>query len=101
MRVLAAAVSYPAMQPPSRSRSWLGLTATLARRALVHPPLAIALLRIAWRFRDRRWWRRFPFLPLPAREYVRWRMHTAYGDDDFVPPPEDVIRYARWAVKDR
>ena len=89
------------MQPPSRSRSWLGLTATLALRALVNPPLAIALLRVAWRFRDRRWWRRVPFLPLPAKEYVRWRMHTAYGDDDFVPPPEDVIRYARWAVKDR
>jgi len=23
-------------------------------------------------------------------------MYTAYGDYDAVPPPEDVIRYARW-----
>jgi hypothetical protein len=88
------------MQPDTRPRSWIGLTLALAARAARHPSLASDLLRVAWRFRDRRWWRRFPFLPLPAKEYVRWRMHTAYGDDDFVPPPEDVIRYARWAVKD-
>ena len=101
MRAEAGFVSYPPMQPLSRSRSWLGLTTTLALRALVDPPLATALLRVAWRFRDRRWWRRFPFLPLPARDYVRWRMHTAYGDDAYVPPSEDVSRYARWAVKEK
>jgi hypothetical protein len=39
-------------------------------------------------------------LPLPAREYVRWRMHTAYGSYDFVPPAADVVRYARWAVRE-
>jgi hypothetical protein len=27
---------------------------------------------------------------------VRWRMHTAYGDHDVVPPADDVVRYARW-----
>jgi hypothetical protein len=52
---------------------------------------------VAWRFRERGWFRRFPVLPLPAREYVRWRMHTAYGDHHTVPPVEDVIRYAHWA----
>jgi hypothetical protein len=26
-------------------------------------------------------------------------MYTAYGDADAVPPVEDVIRYARWAVR--
>ena len=87
------------MQPATRPRSWTRLTLALAARAAVRPSLAADLLRVAWRFRERRWWRRFPFLPLPAREYVRWRMHTAYGDGDFVPPVEDVIRYARWAVK--
>ena len=40
-----------------------------------------------------------PFLPLPARDYVRWRMYTAYGDPDAVPPVEDLIRYAHWAVR--
>jgi hypothetical protein len=76
--------------------SWPRLTLTLALRALRSPSLAADLLRVAWRFRARGWYRRPPFLPLPSREYVRWRMYTAYGDYDAVPPAEDVIRYARW-----
>ena len=27
-----------------------------------------------------------PFLPLPDREYLRWRMYTAYADEAAVPP---------------
>jgi len=27
---------------------------------------------------------------------VRWRMFTAYGDEEAVPPVADVIRFARW-----
>jgi hypothetical protein len=76
--------------------SWLSLTARLAARSVVHPRLAVDLLRVAWRFRRRRWFARFPFLPLPARDYVEWRMHTAYGDHHAVPPAADVERYARW-----
>ena len=76
---------------------WLTLAVRLAGRALAHPSVALDLLTVAWRFRDRRWFARFPFLPLPARDYVRWRMHTAYGDAHTVPPVDDVIRYATWA----
>ena len=78
---------------------WTRLSLTLALRSLARPALAADLLRVAWRFRSRRWYKRFPFLPLPARDYVRWRMHTAYGDHDIVPPADDVIRYARWACR--
>lgn len=78
--------------------SWSRLTLSLALRALRHPATGAALVRVGWRFRRRHWWRRFPFLPLPASDYVRWRMHTAYGDSDFVPSVDDVVRYARWAV---
>ena len=81
--------------------TWLRLSLALAARAAVRPALAAQLLRVAWRFRSRQWWRRAPFLPLPDRDYVRWRMHTAYGDHDAVPPADDVIRYARWAVKEQ
>lgn len=77
--------------------TWPRLAATLTLRAAAHPPLAADLLRVAWRFRRRGWYRRPPFLPLPSRDYVRWRMYTAYGDYDAIPPAEDVIRYARWA----
>jgi hypothetical protein len=78
--------------------SWPRLTLTLALRALTHPALAVDLVRVAWRFRSREWYTRFPFLPIPDRTYVRWRMYTAYGDYDAIPPASDVERYARWAA---
>ena len=80
---------------------WGRLTLELAWHALRRPTLAADLLRVLWRFRSRHWYRRPPFLPLPSRDYVRWRMHTAYGDYDAVPPAEDIVRYARWAGSDR
>ena len=79
--------------------SWMRLSLQLAARAALNPALARALLTVAWRFRDRHWLRRFPFLPLPSRGYVRWRMHTAYGDPDTIPPADEVVRYARWASR--
>ncbi len=68
----------------------------LSARALVSPRLALDLLATAWAFRRRGWWRKAPFLPVPDREYLRWRMYTAYGNEDAVPPAGDVIRFARW-----
>lgn len=76
--------------------SWFSLLLTLTARALVNPALAVDLLRVAWRFRHRHWFRRFPFLPLPAASYVRWRLYTAYGDEQAIPPADDVIAFARW-----
>jgi hypothetical protein len=76
--------------------SWLGLTARLSARAFVSPRLALDLLRTAWAFRRRHWWRKPPFLPVPDRTYLKWRMYTAYADENAVPPAEDVIRFARW-----
>jgi hypothetical protein len=81
------------MQTPA---SWTSFYARLALRAAVRPRLAVDLARLAWSFRARDWYRRPPFLPLPPRVYVRWRMFTAYGDEDAVPPVEDVVRFARW-----
>lgn len=76
--------------------SWFSLIATLTARAIINPRVAVDLLRVAWRFRHRHWYRRFPFLPLPAITYLRWRLYTAYGDEGTVPPPSDVIAFARW-----
>lgn len=75
---------------------WVRLILALTLRAIVNPFLAIDLLRVAWRFRHRHWLRRFPFLPLPALSYVRWRMYTAYGEEDAVPPTDDVIAFVKW-----
>lgn len=72
----------------------------LTWRGLRHPAIGLALVRVGWRFRARAWYRRFPFLPLPDATYLRWRMYTAYGDENAVPPADDIVRYARWAVRD-
>jgi hypothetical protein len=76
--------------------TWSSLVFTLIRRALLDPRLAVDLLRTGWAFRRRRWWAAAPFLPLPDRAYLRWRMYTAYADERAVPPADDVVRFARW-----
>jgi hypothetical protein len=76
--------------------SWTTLTLRLLGRGLIDPRLGIDLLKTAWAFRRRRWWSRAPFLPVPDREYLRWRMYTAYADEAAVPPATDVVRVARW-----
>jgi hypothetical protein len=81
---------------PRYRGSWSALTRRLVLRALVSPRLALDLVKAAWAFRRRGWWRQAPFLPLPDPTYLRWRMYTAYGDESAVPPLRDVIRFARW-----
>lgn len=81
---------------PRYRGSWASLIAALAARAVVNPRLALDLVRTGWAFRSRGWWRRVPFLPLPDVPYLRWRMYTAYGHEEAVPPAGDVIRFARW-----
>lgn len=78
--------------------NWERLSLALALRSVMHPTLAVDLVRVAWRFRAREWYRRAPFLPLPDTTYLKWRMYTAYGDFDAVPSPEEVERYVRWAA---
>lgn len=93
-----ADVALSTSQRPS-VRRWLGLILALKVRCILNPRLAIDLLRLIWAFRARNWLRKPPFLPLPPSEYIRWRMYTAYGDENAIPPIEDVIRFARWRRK--
>ena len=63
---------------------------------LVRPSLwGVAVAQVATLARPG-WWRRRPFLPLPDREYLRFRMLTAYGDPDHRPEPADVVAYLHW-----
>lgn len=77
-------------------RQWSALAFGLAWRALLNPRAALDLIGLAWALRARDWYRVPPYLPLPPAEYLRWRMYTAYGDEDRVPPAGDVLRMARW-----
>ncbi|HXZ83170.1 MAG TPA: hypothetical protein VED84_05405 [Acidimicrobiales bacterium] len=45
----------------------------------------------------KRWWRRRPFLPLPDRDWIAFRMEVAYGDPCAVPSAEDLADYLAWA----
>ena len=86
----------PGDRPAPAGAAWMSLTLRLAVRAAVRPRLALDLVRVVWAFRARGWYRRWPYLPIPPRDYIRWRMYTAYGDETAVPPLEDVVRFARW-----
>lgn len=77
-------------------RQRTALVLGLAWRALANPRVAADLVSLAWTMRSRQWYRTPPFLPLPPSEYLRWRMYTAYGDENALPPVRDVLRYARW-----
>jgi hypothetical protein len=69
-----------------------------AGMALRHPRLIPPLLSAAWRFRRRDWYRHPPFLPVPPADYVAWRLHTAYGSEDVIPPAADLRRYLNWTA---
>lgn len=78
-----------------------GLDARWAWRAIAavlpHPSLWFTGLRQARSLAAPGWWHRAPFLPLPAPDYVRFRLETAYGGaGDHPPDPEDLLTYLRW-----
>jgi hypothetical protein len=60
-------------------------------------PTAIAMLGAA---SPPRWWARPPYLPRPDREYLAWRIHTAYGDSG-APAATDVVDYLEWVKVER
>jgi hypothetical protein len=73
----------------------------MAGLAVRRPRVIPALIGAAWAFRDRRWYRHAPFLPLPPKSYLRWRMETAFGDPDAVPELDDLERYLMWTSRMR
>jgi hypothetical protein len=73
----------------------------VAARALVRPRLLANLVATGWRFRRRDWFRRPPFLPLPPHDYMRWRLHTAYGDEHGAPSAGELEAYVRWSARMR
>jgi hypothetical protein len=43
-----------------------------------------------------RWWRRWPPLPLPPSDYLRFRIQTMYGERGAPIDKEDLIAYLEW-----
>jgi hypothetical protein len=75
-----------------------GALAAVAR----HPSLWATALRQALVLAAPGWWHRRPFLPLPAPDYLRFRLQTAYGGDGARDPdPDDLLTYLRWCRDQR
>ncbi len=73
-------------------RAWARAAAAL----VMHPVLWGTAVRQVSVLAVRGWWTRPPFLPLPDKAYLAFRMQTAYGDPDRAPEPGDVITYLHW-----
>jgi hypothetical protein len=73
-------------------RGWSRAVLAVARR----PGLWTTALRQARRLAPAGWWRRRPFLPLPADDYLRFRLQTAYGDGDRRVDADDLVTYLHW-----
>jgi hypothetical protein len=73
-------------------RGWI----VAAADVLAHPRLWPTAVVEARRMVPPAWWRRWPPLPVPDRDYLRFRMQTAYGDPQASPPAEDVVAWLRW-----
>jgi hypothetical protein len=56
------------------------------------------LARAGWRLRRTGWWRRPPFLPLPDREYWKFRLVTAAGSKATSLAPAAMVDAAKWSL---
>ncbi|MEX1008213.1 MAG: hypothetical protein WD271_10275 [Acidimicrobiia bacterium] len=66
------------------------------------PSLWPTAARQARRLARPQWWRRPPFLPLPDRDYLRFRFETQYGTGQSGTgqgsraDPRDLVTYLEW-----
>ena len=74
---------------------------SILRVILRHPTLWPEALRTLIAFTPSGWWKQRPYLPVPRRAYLRWRMQTAYGSLDATPVPADVVHYLQWRRRQR
>jgi len=69
-----------------------GVVAAVIRRPRLWGTAASAAVAFA----PRGWWRQRPFLPVPDKEIMRWRITTAYGSSEAGVDPADVVAYLEW-----
>jgi hypothetical protein len=79
-------------EAPRRSRGTRRAAAAVAARPRLWP----AALRQARALVPARWWRRRPYLPVPDREWLRFRMTTAYGDPAAAIDVDDLLVWLAW-----
>ncbi len=70
--------------------------ARVAAAVAVRPRLWPVAMRQWRRTTPRGWWRHAPFLPVPAGDYLRFRLVTQYGGADGRIEPQDVVQFLAW-----
>lgn len=70
---------------------------TLLIAVVVRPRLWLTAIRQAVRLAPRRWWATAPFLPVPTRAYLDFRLTTQYGTSDQDPYIYDIIEFLEWS----
>ncbi|HEX4901804.1 MAG TPA: hypothetical protein VFV42_03280 [Acidimicrobiales bacterium] len=86
-----AAAGEPGSGRP-RAVGYRRVAAALVRR----PQLWAPTLRQGRALVPAGWWRRRPFLPVPDRAWLRFRMTTAYGDAGAPVDVEDLLTWLAW-----
>lgn len=64
-----------------------------------HPSLWPTAVRMWRRTTPHGWWRRRPFLPVPAADYVHFRLVTQYGAAVHSIESADVLNYLSWCKR--
>lgn len=75
-----------------RMHGWSRIALAIGRR----PDLWPTAVRQMHRTAAAGWWHRAPFLPVPAGNYLEFRLVTQYGDSRHRPEPGDVVSYLEW-----
>jgi hypothetical protein len=78
---------------PGSGVGWPATIAAVARRPRLWP----TALGQARRLARHRWWATPPFLPVPDRAWLRFRLETQYGDPAHPPVADDVVTWLAWA----
>ncbi len=85
------------MEGPATGRVGLPAGGFGAVRAIAARPLLWrAAVRQARALVPPDWWRRRPFLPVPDRAWMAFRLTTAYGDPDAPIVADDVVTWLAW-----
>lgn len=87
-----------------RTAGRLGLpsgTFAAGRAVARRPALWRAALRQARVLVPTGWWRRRPFLPLPDRDWMAFRLTTAYGDPAAPIVADDLVTWLEWSATAR
>ena len=71
----------------------------VALAVLRQPRLWATAVRQVRRMAPEGWWRTRPFLPVPASDYLRFRLLTQYGDPRHRADAADVLNYLTWCKR--